>query len=44
MARMVMSYQVRLTTLLEGLKLGQKVRFTGDADERVIVDITRARD
>ncbi|MFQ5990779.1 MAG: copper-binding protein, partial [Candidatus Methylomirabilales bacterium] len=41
MAPMVMSYQVRPTTLLEGLKRGQKVRFTIDADERVIVDITR---
>ena len=39
MAPMVMSYAVSPATLLRGLKPKDKVRFTIDADKRVIVDI-----
>jgi len=36
---MVMSYMVTPATLLRGLAKGDKVRFTIDADKRVIVGI-----
>ncbi len=39
MAPMVMSYVVTPATLLRGLAKGDKVRFTIDADKRVIVGI-----
>ena len=39
MAPMVMSYMVTPATLLRGLAKGDKVRFTIDADKRVIVGI-----
>ena len=39
MAPMVMSYMVKPATLLRGLAKGDKVRFTVDADKRVIVGI-----
>ena len=40
MAPMVeMSYMVTPATLLQGLKPGNSVRFTIDADKRVIVDV-----
>ena len=39
MAPMVMGYAVAPPALLEGLKKGEKVRFTIDADKRVIVGI-----
>ncbi len=39
MAPMVMSYMVTPATLLQGLAKGDKVRFTIDADKRVIVGI-----
>ena len=39
MAPMVMSYQVTRPTLFENIKAGDRVRFTIDADKRVIVDI-----
>ena len=40
MAPMVMGYLVKPDTLLQGLKKGDKIRFTIDADQRVIVNIT----
>ncbi len=39
MAAMEMSYMVSPATLLQGVKAGDKVRFTIDADERMIVDL-----
>ncbi len=42
MAPMVMSYQVRDRALLRGLKRGDKVRFTIDANKRMIVEIKPA--
>ncbi len=39
MGAMEMSYMVTPATLLEGLKAGDKVRFTIDADQRAIVDV-----
>ena len=39
MAPMLMSYMVTPATLLRGLAKGDKVRFTIDADERLIVDV-----
>ena len=39
MAPMVMSYMVKPATLLQGLAKGDKVRFTIEADKRVIVSI-----
>ncbi len=39
MAPMVMGFAVKPRSLLEGLKPGATVRFTIDADERVIVDL-----
>ncbi len=39
MAPMVMSYQVTSAKLLQGLKTGDKIRFTIDADKRAIVNI-----
>ncbi len=39
MAAMEMSYMVTPATLLERVKPGDKVRFTIDADERVIIDV-----
>ncbi len=39
MAAMEMSYMVSPATLLQGVKPGDKVRFTIDADERMIVDL-----
>jgi FtsP/CotA-like multicopper oxidase with cupredoxin domain/Cu/Ag efflux protein CusF len=41
MAAMVMSYMVVPATLLQGLEAGDKVRFTIDADQRVIVNVVR---
>jgi len=40
MAPMVMGYLVKPDTLLQGLKKGDKIRFTIDADQRAIVNIT----
>jgi FtsP/CotA-like multicopper oxidase with cupredoxin domain len=40
MPPMVMGYLVKPPTLLQGLKKGDKVRFTIDADQRAIVKIT----
>ncbi len=40
MAAMEMSYMVSPATLLQGLKTGDKVRFTIDADKRAIVGVT----
>ncbi len=40
MAAMEMSYVVTPATLLQGLKTGDKVRFTIDADKRAIVGVT----
>ena len=40
MSPMVMSYVVTPATLLRGLKSGDRIRFTIDADKRAIVDIT----
>jgi len=40
MAPMVMGYQVTPATLLQGLKTGDKIRFTIDAAKRAIVKIT----
>ncbi len=40
MAPMVMSYLVKPETLLQGLNKGDKIRFTIDADQRAIVNIT----
>ena len=39
MAAMEMSYMVSPATLLQGVKPGDKVRFTIDADKRAIVDV-----
>jgi len=39
MGAMEMSYMVTPATLLEGLKAGDKVRFTIDPDKRAIVDV-----
>ena len=39
MAAMKMSYMVTSAALLEGVKPGDKVRFTIDADKRAIVDV-----
>lgn len=44
MAAMTMGYQVTPPTLLEGLKPGEKIRFTIDADKRAIVDIKPIRE
>ncbi len=40
MEPMVMGYQVTPASLLEGLKAGDKIRFSIDADKRAIVKIT----
>ncbi len=40
MAAMEMSYMVDPATLLQGVKPGDRVRFTIDADKRAIVDVT----
>ncbi len=40
MAPMVMSYLVKPSSLLQHIKPGDKIRFTIDADQRAIVDIT----
>ena len=39
MAPMVMSYQVNPAKLLQGIKPGDKVNFTIDADQRSIVEV-----
>ena len=39
MAPMVMSYQVNPAKLLHGIKPGDKVNFTIDADQRSIVEV-----
>ena len=39
MSAMEMSYMVSPATLLQGVKPGDKVRFTLDADERMIVNL-----
>ncbi len=44
MAPMVMSYMVSPARLLRGLKSGDRIRFTIDADKRAIVDIEPDRD
>ncbi|MFQ5920109.1 MAG: multicopper oxidase domain-containing protein [Thermoplasmata archaeon] len=41
MAEMIMGYPVKPASLLRDLKEGDKIRFTIDADQRAIVDITR---
>ncbi len=41
MAAMVMSFLVTRRELLQGLEVGNKVRFTVDADKRAIVNIIR---
>ena len=43
MAPMVMGYMVTPATLLQDLKPGDSVRFTIDANERVVVDIQPLR-
>jgi Cu/Ag efflux protein CusF len=40
MAPMVMNYLVTPPTLLQGLRAGERIRFTIDEDQRAIVDIT----
>jgi Cu/Ag efflux protein CusF len=44
MAPMVMNYLVNPPTLLEGLKAGEKIRFTIDEDQRAIVRVTPLKD
>ncbi len=44
MKPMVMSYMVTPEARLEGLKPGDKVRFTIDADQRAIVNIVPLRE
>jgi FtsP/CotA-like multicopper oxidase with cupredoxin domain/Cu/Ag efflux protein CusF len=39
MAAMVMNYQVTPPTLLQGLKAGERIRFTIDEDQRAIVNL-----
>lgn len=41
MAKMVMGYPVKPATLLQGLQPGDKIRFTIDAEQKTIVEITR---
>jgi len=44
MAPMVMNYLVTPPALLEGLKPGERIRFTIDEDQRAIVRVTRPKD
>ena len=41
MAEMVMGYPVKPAKLLQGLKAGDKIHFTIDADQKAIVGITQ---
>ncbi len=43
MAAMTMNYAGTRPQLLQGLRPGEHVRFTMDAEQRAIVDITPAR-
>ncbi len=41
MAAMIMGYPVKPAKLLQGIEPGEKIRFTIDADQKAIVNITR---
>ena len=43
MAAMVMNYLVKPPSLLQGLRPGEKIRFTIDEDQRAIVRVTPLR-
>ena len=44
MAAMVMNYLVNPPILLEGLKPGERIRFTIDEEQRAIVRVTPLKD